>query len=163
VTFVDTAVTIQRDDGISCMQVFSLGEATVSAVVRDAQGSPVTTYALPVDLRLCDPPLLPGAPPRCPAVHARLVGDVQAMPVAGVVTFNNFSVTNVSSGVGYVLQLYTPLLLVAYSLPFRACDAGVPQEDEALAMAAQAIGLDLSTMSEEDAERCRSVLQMMSF
>ena len=128
VTFVDTAVTILRDDGISCMQVFSLGEATVSAVVRDAQGSPVTTYALPIDLRLCDPPLQPGGPHRCPAVHARLVGDVQALPVAGIVTFNNFSVTNISSGVGYVLQLFTPLLQVDYSLPFRACDAGVPQE-----------------------------------
>ena len=43
-----------------------------------------------------------------------------------------------------------------------AADAGVPQEDEALAMAAQAIGLDLSTMSDEDRQQLREELAEMS-
>ena len=126
VDVVDTAVAIERDDDAECIQVFKLGEASVSAVVKDAQGSPVVDYALPVDIRLCDPPLSLGGTPRCPSASAMLVGTVQVAPVEGVVTFNNFSVTNISSG--YVLALYTPMLQVDYTQPFAACDAGVPQE-----------------------------------
>ena len=37
-----------------------------------------------------------------------------------------WQVTNVSAGL--VIALYTPLLLVDYTTPFRACDAGLPQE-----------------------------------
>jgi len=46
--------------------------------------------------------------------------------------------------------------------PADAADAGVPQEDEALAMAAQAIGLDLSTMSDEDRQQLREELAEMT-
>ena len=123
---IDDVVAISRSDGSQCMQTFALGEAAISAVVRDAQGSPVPDYNLPIDLRLCDAPLTPDGLPRCPAAHAALLGSVQVMAVAGHALFNNFTVTNISSG--FTLALYTPLLLVDYSQPFAACDAGVPQE-----------------------------------
>ena len=124
----DRVVTISRSDGLPCMQIFELGQASVGAVVRDAQNSPVPDYALPVDLRLCDAPLKPGDEPSCPAANAMLIGTVQAMPVDGYVLFNNFTVTNISNA--FVLQLYTPLLLADYSDSFAACDKGVPQSLE---------------------------------
>ena len=123
----DRTVTMSRSDGHSCMQIFELGQASVGAVVRDAQNSPVPDYALPVDLRLCDAPIVPGDEPSCPAASSMLLGTVQAMPVDGYVLFNNFTVTNISNA--FVLQLYTPLL-ADYSDPFAACDKGVPQSLE---------------------------------
>ena len=122
----DNAVRVQRDDGSACMQTFNLGEGTISAIVRDAQDSPVTDYAMPIDLRLCDAPTAIGGSPRCPAAYAALTGTVQVMPTNGYALFNNFSVTNISAGL--VLALYTPLLQIDYSQTFTACDAGVPQQ-----------------------------------
>ena len=122
----DRSVALLRDDAATCIQTFSLGEASVSVVVRDAQGSPVPDYDVPIDIRLCDAPITAGEAPRCPAAYAALVGTVQMVPVDGHVLFNNFSVTNISAG--FVLALYTPLLEVDYSEPFAACDAGLAQE-----------------------------------
>ena len=59
------------------MQTFALGEVAISAVVRDAQDSPVPDYAFPIDLRLCDAPTEADGEPRCPAAHASLIGTVQ--------------------------------------------------------------------------------------
>ena len=59
-----------------------LGGASVSAVVRDAQGSPVEDFTRPVDLRLCEAAPTPGGAPICPSQRAALVGDVQALQVA---------------------------------------------------------------------------------
>ena len=119
-------ITRTTVDGKPCMPAFELGSATIGAIVRDAQGSPAPDYNMPIDVRLCDAPKVVGDPPSCPAAQAALVGTIQVQPENGYVLFNNFSVTNISSG--FVLALYTPLLLIDYSEPFAACDVGVPQE-----------------------------------
>ena len=111
----DVEITRNTLDGSPCMPAFELGAASISAIVRDAQDSPVNDYAMPIDLRLCDAPTVEGGTPTCPAAHAALVGTVQVTPVDGFVLFNNFSVTNISAG--FVLSLYTPLLEVDYSIP----------------------------------------------
>ena len=123
VQFVTKAVNL-LDAAASCIQTFALGQVSISAVVRDAQQSPVADYALPVDIRLCEAPLVAGQPPSCPAAGSALLGTVQVLPSNGVARFDNFSVTSISTTL--VLSLYTPLLSTDYTEPFAACGTHPP-------------------------------------
>jgi len=123
--------------GAPCVQVFKEGEAALSAVVRDAQGSPVDTFEWPVDLRLCEAAPVAGGEPLCPARGAALTGEVQKVPTLGRVEFRNFSVTNISYS--HVLLVFANQLLTDHTEPFAACDRGFAQE---LAFVQQAVGGD---------------------
>ena len=64
------------------MQTFEEGFATLSAVVRDAQGSRVSDFNRPVDLRLCEASPVPGGEPRCPSPTAALTAAPTAIPTS---------------------------------------------------------------------------------